>query len=480
MDVSFQLSFTAIIFIHVGLETRGASSPNRFRPRSARKRLADEVAALVRLSIATWAGLFPIIALVFNQINLVGLPINIVVIPLMSLVLACGLLLPCLGWIPGCGSVLSLPAALLERIALWADSLPYSSFPSHAPDKMAMLAFYLAVALFSIRNMIHAGKWRKRWRNGSAVSMFLSFIGLFAGMQSAPPPAGGRIAVLPGWGFGSLVVETETGGLAALGTVARGGQDEAGWLHSQRRSGAVGVIAIGRPREGKLYALDYHSGIAAAIDLANTDKEFAGRRTGWLPVPGTPGAEYAFRRDLRGRLLWLAARTGKRSVCVAPFLTANQLEMFRNDAARLDFRLIFLGGLRRDDPDSPAIASGFTVPVIFFGKPDRISRPGWFSRREYGCIRLARDLSGFDGREWRRLADDSFRPTAPPDPASPDGLPAGDKNPPPPDQASSSPPEDWPDSFRPQERRNGIPAPPPRPAPDPDRPETAGGALRPN
>jgi ComEC/Rec2-related protein len=449
MDVSFQLSFTAIIFIHAGLEMRDTVSTKRFQPRSARQRLAGGATALVRLSIATWAGLFPIIAMVFNQINLVGLPINIIVIPLMSLVLAGGLMLPCLGWIPGCGPILSFPAVILERIAHWADTLPYSSFPSHGPSKSTMLAFYFAAALFLIRKMMPAGKWRKCWRNISAGLLILSFVGLFASMKSFPPPAGGRIVVLPGWGFGSIVVETETGGLAVLGTIARGGQDEAGWLHSQRRSGAVGVVAIGRPREGRLYALAYHFGIAAAIDLENTVREFAGRRSGWLPIPETPGAEYAFRRDLRGRLLWLAARIGKRSVCVAPFITPNQVEMFRDDAIRLGFRLIFLGGLFRDGADPPVVIPDFKVPVVFFGRPERIAQPSWLSRREYGVISLADDLAGFDGRVWRLLTVGSFRPVVPPAPMLPDGLPADGKNPPPPGQASASPLEDRPDSFRP-------------------------------
>ncbi|MDR1518608.1 MAG: ComEC/Rec2 family competence protein [Planctomycetota bacterium] len=405
MDVSFQLSFTAMVFLYAGLgygAGRDGETPRPIAFPSWRSRLAREGAALLRLSVATWLGLFPIVALVFNQINLAGLPINVFVIPLMSLVLAGGLLLPWLGWLPGAAWLLTLPTGVLVEIALWIDRLPGSSFPCHAPGGGQVFLFYLAAGLVLIPGTGGSGNFRRRWRRLSFIPLALSLAALLASLRSEGPPAGGRIAVLPGRGFGSLVVESEAGGVAALGGIGRSGLDEAGWLHSLRRNGRVGVVAIGSARAGRLSSLDWHFGVGDETNLKTTDPVQTWRSFGWAPVPGAPGVEYAFRRDFQGRLIWLAARTGGKSVCLAPRLTANWAERLRLDAGKLGFRLLVLGfapGAWQSLPDS-----AFAVPIASLGWTIPASRPNWFSRRAYGVIRLGDDgLSGFADGVWRRI-----------------------------------------------------------------------------
>ncbi|MCC8180601.1 MAG: ComEC/Rec2 family competence protein, partial [Planctomycetes bacterium] len=110
LDIGFQLSFTAVFFIHLS-RPEPIPDPEMEQERRRKKLLSPwqrfarhlraKVFSLIRLSIYTWIGLFPIIALIFNQINLIGLPINVLVIPWMGAVLAAGLLLPIFGWIPG-------------------------------------------------------------------------------------------------------------------------------------------------------------------------------------------------------------------------------------------------------------------------------------------------------------------------------------------------------------------------------------------
>ncbi|MDR1535467.1 MAG: ComEC/Rec2 family competence protein [Planctomycetota bacterium] len=404
MDISFQLSFTAMIFIHAGLGLHPGRRRGRARasaPLDWRSRLGGELSALARLSLATWIGLFPIIALVFNQVNLIGLLINIAVIPAMSVVLAGGLLLPWLGWIPGVSRLLVLPADFLVETAFWADRLPWSSFSCHRPEIYQAALFYAAAALFLLRGMFRDESWRRRWRNASGAMLALSFAGLLFGLVSEPPPPGGRISHLPGRGFGSLIVEAEDGDIAILGSLERSGLNQAGWLHSLKRSGRPDVIVVGGSVGDRLSSLSFHYELGETGNLEPTIPEQAGRRFGWRPVRRGSGIRFAYRRDLRGRLLWLAAKTGDKSVCIAPYPSLRQLEILADDAARMNFRLLCLGLPRGTGIDDSL--PEFAVPVAVMGWAGQNFRPGWFSRRDYGAVRLEKELTGFDGVEWRLI-----------------------------------------------------------------------------
>jgi ComEC/Rec2-related protein len=418
-DVSFQLSFTAIVFIHASIRRgpageRRPPAPTRSGPGPwLRRRLREDVLPLTYLSLATWIGLFPIIALVFKQVNLVGLPINIVVIPLMSLVLAGGLLLPWLGWLPGCAWLLCLPSRALVELTLAADRLPYASFSCHAPTLPALALFYLAVFVFLLRGLARDRIILRRWRNASLAGVGLSFLILLASMASEPPPPGGRITALPGRrGFGSLVAESANGA-AVIGDWDRGGENEAAWLHSQRRGGAIGVLGLNRPGKNNLSVLAYHYPLAEATFLPRANRKEAGRRLGWRPVPGAAGVDYAFRRDRSGSLVWLAARAGENSICLAPNLTVGRLETFRRDAEEMGFQLLILS-LYKGGWEDRTIPE-FSGLVAASGPAAPLGRPGWFSRRAYGALRLSGELMGFVDGEWKKIEPSSkeLEPAAP-------------------------------------------------------------------
>ena len=407
-DVSFQLSFTAMVFIHASIrrEPEGGRRPQESarsgEANSRVRRVLAEIPPLARISFATWLGLFPIVASVFNQVNLIGLAINIVVIPLMTLVLAGGLLLPWLGWLPGCAWLLCLPSRALAGLTLAADRLPYASFSCHAPALPALAVFYLSAIVFLLGGLARDRTRQRRWRNVSMAGVGLAFLVVLVSMASEPPPAGGRTTILPGRGFGSLVAES-AGGAAVIGEWDRGGEDEADWLHSQRRGGGVGVLSLTRPGKDNLSALAYHYPLTAVTFLPKENRKEANLRKDWLPVPGAPGVEYAFRRDQNGKLVWLAARAGENSVCLTPYLTVNRLKTFRRDAREMKFRLLRLafygsGWKNLSPPDFPCLvaANAGSVP------PDR---PNWFNRGAYGALRLSGELVGFAGGRWEKIGD---------------------------------------------------------------------------
>ncbi len=440
LDVSFQLSFTAVVFIFAAMHpTRDGSAgvsredpsefPGRLRNRRPwwLRKAFGEIDSLARLNVATWLGLFPIIAVVFNQVNPMGLPINMVVIPAMAAVLAGGLLLPWLGWLPGLGWLLTAPCRGLEELALWSDRLPYSSFPVHPPGAGWVAVFYLFVFLFLIRGMIPREK-RGRWALAAlgGVAFGLAAIGVEM-TRAAPPPATGRLTLLPGGGMGTLVAEAPDGSIAVLGELRRGGIGEATWLHHLRRSGKVGLVALAdahlperkhylaedgkenpeadEPAAGKALAADlaYHYPLASALTLPG-DRTRPGEVAGWLTVPQAEGVHYAYGRDGQGRVVWLSVRAGAVSAALARDGGWAELPKWLDRAdGRLDAGLLALTWRGKSSGGGP-VAAGLPfrrVAVSGFGGenyPD-----GWFDRRRYGALVERDGLRVFDGAKWVRL-----------------------------------------------------------------------------
>lgn len=408
LDVSFQLSFTAVVFIYIALRRapiRDAGSDPRHRFESPRLRwLRRELWSLTRLSAATSLGLFPIIAIVFHQVNVIGLVINIVVIPLMSFVLAGGLLLPWLGWIPGAGWALTLLARLIVWLAKFCDELPGSSFAAHGPSLVWVLVFYAFVAVAMMRLMVADGHARRRVTLFAIAGAGVAFVGMAYSMGSRPAPEAGRIALLPGRSMGSVVVEAANGNIAVFGEIRRGGVTEAEWLHYLHRGGDVAVVAVGKETPEALGELAYHCRFVGATFVPPTRKAEAGAVVGWTAAPGAEGVEYAYRRDKRGRLFWLSVRTGGKSATVISRIGVSAFAALAGEgAAGGDADVVSLGF----GDGAPVMPEGF-VPKGVVGVRGRM--PGnasgrFFRRRDYGAIVVDAGVSGFDGSGWVSIAE---------------------------------------------------------------------------
>lgn len=412
MDVSFQLSFIAVVFIYMALRRpmdidSDAAKLRRLSVRGSwRGRFLQELRSLVLLSIATWIGLFPIIAMVFNQVNLIGLPINIVVIPLMSLVLSGGLLLPWLGWIPGMAWLLTLPSRLLTAIALFSDSLPASSFAAHGPPLGWTLLFYFFIGLLMLRQTIRSAVARKRWSAAALAGIVVSSIGLVAGMRSLPAPESGRVAALPGRGMGVLVAEAPGGGIGMLGEIRRGGLNEAGWLHYLHRGGDVALLAVGKPEAGDFDALKYHYAVNEITIVAPTKKDDADSVTDWLPLSGADGVEYRYRRDRRGRLFWLSARAGGKSATLLTRISAPHFAYLQKNADESGDGLFSLSF-----SEKWPVLPDWHKPRGWVGVRGRMPENAtgrFFRRSDYGALVMEEgNMVAFDGMEWRTPAKGS-------------------------------------------------------------------------
>lgn len=413
-DVSFQLSFTAVVFIYLSMaRVRDVSVPEAPVRGTAGKwsrvtrRLRGEVVSLFLISFATWFGLFPIIMMVFHQVNLVGLVINIVVIPLMSVVLACGLLLPCLAWAPGCAFLLSLPGELLVWIAVKADGLPYSSFPAHAPDGEWLAAFYLFFSLLLLGRAIKKRAWRRGWAAVCWLAIAVATGGVVLSAASEPPPAEGRLSLLPTGGMDVLIAEGTNGAIAILGKLSREGLREANWLHHLKRTGKTTLFALDAASvQPDLPALEYHSGVAGrlVVSAEPADGALAARSRRWVPLPGIDGVDISVSRNWAGRIIWLAARCPGGMATVTVNLTERQL------GARLEEGIPgseanFLSTLIRRNavlPDTSGPVAGRVRALKRAGT--RELPPGWIDRDAYGAVVIGDGVvNGFDGADWRLL-----------------------------------------------------------------------------
>lgn len=396
-DVGFQLSFTAVVFIFLALHREPGSAGD---PRTLPGRALRETWSLVRLSVATWVGLFPIIAIVFNQVNLIGLPINIVVIPLMSLVLAGGLLLPWFGAVPGASEFLTLPTRLLTRIAMLSDSLPASSFPAQAPSPAWTAVFYLFVALLMLRGVWRHGAVRRWWIAVALCGLLAGFVGIVAGMRPHAPPAEGRIAVLPGHGMGVLVAEAPSGEIGVFGNVRRGGLREAGWLHYLRRAGPAALIAFTSGDDDSYAAFSYHHPESAVARLRLSEKNAAGVFTPWLPAGSSNAIEYAYGRDGKGKVFWLSVRTGGKTATAIAGVSCDRFAHLLREGSAGGGAGVFVVSFSDRRPSLPeGVAAGSRVGVQ--GRMPLDMGTGFFRRGDYGVLLLGDELKGFDGREWR-------------------------------------------------------------------------------
>ncbi len=422
LDISFQLSFTAIVFIYIALGGRRPDpAPGRGWRRGGApfpllRRLRAGLLSLAALSAATWIGLYPISAFVFRQVNLVALPINIAVIPMMGAVLVGGLLLPVLGWIPGAAFCLTLPSRALTRTAFAADALPYASVPVHSPPGWCMAVFYISVLLYLLNRLAPAGAARRAWLAVCCAGVCLGFAGTTAGLRSLPPPAEPRLSLLAGGALGVVAAETPDGRIALVGQIRRQGMDEAVWLHHLRRTGPVSVVTLGRGRRDTLEGLAFH---CAPVSLTNhplTRKRDANAPPAWIPVPEMPGAAYALVRDGGGRVAALFVRAGNGMIATASRLDAAGAaavsEFLKRNSPPGQSTYLCLGYAWEE-----AAAEGDFSPAGWIGVKGGSAAAlpaGWFAQSASGAVVLDGGLRQYAGGAWRGIPRRASSPAAPP------------------------------------------------------------------
>ena len=142
-SVSFQLSFAATAAIvslprplHEGGEIVG--------------KVGTFLGGIIMVSLAAQIGTLPITIHYFGQVSTYFLVTNLIVLPLATFLVPCGLISIALGGTAAgvlFSRITSALAWLMNHATGWIEQLPGSSFPAHAGSGMVLL-YYVLLALF--------------------------------------------------------------------------------------------------------------------------------------------------------------------------------------------------------------------------------------------------------------------------------------------------------------------------------------------
>ena len=166
-DVSFQLSFTAVLAILYLLprfsEFIPKPHPLLLREPSPYRTFLGHLRDFAFVSLAAMVGTWPLVAYYFNRISMVGFLSNLIVVPLIGLIVPLGLVtsLVALIWLPASSLLATLTAAVsflvLKAVGLFA-SIPHASHYVVRPNLFEIgLCYLLVLHLANIRRTKRLG-----------------------------------------------------------------------------------------------------------------------------------------------------------------------------------------------------------------------------------------------------------------------------------------------------------------------------------
>jgi len=154
-SISFQLSFSAVFFIIYGISRTnvpGISDKNYF------KKTLNRLEIFIKVSVFAMLGTLPFVMLYFNQVSLVGIPVNIIVVPLIGFVVVpLGLLSVFIYPFMETAAVLCIKIAglILQKslliVHLFSD-LPFAAAKTVTPSILEIICYYILLcAILNIK-----------------------------------------------------------------------------------------------------------------------------------------------------------------------------------------------------------------------------------------------------------------------------------------------------------------------------------------
>ncbi|MFO7558027.1 MAG: DNA internalization-related competence protein ComEC/Rec2 [Desulfobacterales bacterium] len=153
-SISFQLSFSAVLSIVLGLSK---IRPFIQHPETRIPRVVQKILLFIAVSFFATAGTMPVVMAAFNQISLIGLPANLVAVPLIGFMVVPVGLLSIFLWplnhfvsiicIKTSGYLLSAAVEMMQA----ASDMPYAAVKTITPSVFEIICFYLL--LWGILNL---------------------------------------------------------------------------------------------------------------------------------------------------------------------------------------------------------------------------------------------------------------------------------------------------------------------------------------
>jgi competence protein ComEC len=226
LDISFQLSFTAVLFLVIGMARfwplwRQWEERRLVRLRRGPIRHARSVAAYFAVSASALVGTAPLSAFHFNQVSWVALLANALVVPLLgtaavTLGLLGALIYLVSDWVGGFCVSLAWPALWLgDHLVAFFGGLPDASLRVVTPSLLELALIYGAL----LAGLCLRGRWRRSCLAAIAMmavadggwwyyerfyhaDLRVTFLSVGQGDSAVVECPGGRVMVIDGGGLG--------------------------------------------------------------------------------------------------------------------------------------------------------------------------------------------------------------------------------------------------------------------------------------
>ena len=273
VGLSFQLSFTAVLGILL-FHQRITGALLRPLPRSLRRNIAvQKIAALLALTVGAQTLSLPLLAEAFGEVSPVGLLTNLGAVPLVFVVVTCGvlsvLLFPISGWLAGCFAATS--AACLDGILLLSRAiaaLPGAALPlPHLPVPL-LLGYVIAVLYVSLSH----GRLRQKF---ALVLLTAAAAAILMPLTRDSDDGLLRVTFLDVGQGDAAVITLPNGDAMLIDTGPGGSGGDAGsrsilpWLH-RRGTGKLRGMLITHPDE------DHRGGAVSVLRGIDVDTVYVG------------------------------------------------------------------------------------------------------------------------------------------------------------------------------------------------------------
>ena len=130
-DLGFQLSYSAVISIVYFYQLFERTLPKKLQPNNIKNNMLRNVWSLFLVSASAQIGTLPLTILYFHRIPIISLLANIIIVPLIGVLVALGILILTIGWIPYLGYLFGQSAWLVTQLidisATVFSSVPFAS-----------------------------------------------------------------------------------------------------------------------------------------------------------------------------------------------------------------------------------------------------------------------------------------------------------------------------------------------------------------
>jgi len=148
-DLGFQLSYSAVISIVYFYQLIESRLPEKLKPKNIQNTLLSKTWSLFIVSIAAQIGTLPFTMFYFYRIPVIAIIANIIIVPLIGILVALGILILVISFVPYLGYIFGQTAwlitQLIDRFASLFSSIPFGSIELSKPTVFLFIFYSMSV-----------------------------------------------------------------------------------------------------------------------------------------------------------------------------------------------------------------------------------------------------------------------------------------------------------------------------------------------